>query len=114
MSSRKVLVLGDGPDEVGRDWEHVLDPGSLPALPRLVDRLLGSPGSVMYECRLFRRVQHTRGKGPAATKKVIAAVTIARQKGFHAVVVLVDRDRKKTSDKLEPLNAGRDVKGRPK
>lgn len=108
MRSFNVLVLGDGPHELGHDWEHLLEPDSLPALPGLIHRLLGSPPGAMYDCRLLRRVQHTRGKGPTATKKVIAAVTIARQTGFDAVAILVDRDRARTTDKLRPLLAGRD------
>lgn len=106
MSSFKVFVLGDGADEVGHDWKNMLGPDKLPALPRLVHRILGEPSGVEYQCGRFCFIHHGRGKGDTAAKKVIAAVTIARLKEFHAVVVLVDRDRAKPAEKLGPLVAG--------
>ncbi len=104
----RILVLGDGPNEIAREWETLLAT-DLPALPRLVHRLLGEPSNVSYDLRLFRRVVHARGKGDAAEKKTEAVIRFARQNRFHAIVILLDRDRASTSKKIRPLQDRREA-----
>lgn len=103
----RIMVYGDGPHELGREREYAGD-GDLPALPRLVHRLLGEPADVCYVCELFRSVKAPHGKGLTAALKARGAVLRAWQLKCHASVILVDRDRKRTHDVLVPLEAGRD------
>jgi hypothetical protein len=104
----RILVLGDGPNEIAKHWETLLAT-DLPALPRLVHRLLGEPGNVSYDLRLFRRVVHASGKGDAPEKKTEAVIRFARQNHFHAIVILLDRDRAPTAKKIRPLQDRREA-----
>lgn len=89
---RTILILGDGPNELGTEWEKLLQRDELPALARLVHRLLGEPSDMSYSCRLFRRIVHARGRGTGFSKKTKAALILARQLGHAALVIVVDRD----------------------
>jgi hypothetical protein len=112
LAKLRILVLGDGPNEVAREWQLLLSAEELPALPRLVHRLLQEPGSVSYGMGLFRRSVHGRGKGDVWQRKTEAAVRFAQEHGFDAVVILVDRDRQSMAVKFAPLAAGREVADR--
>ena len=101
-------MLGDGPNELDRDWGHLLEADRLPALPRLVHRLLGEPAGAKYDARLFRRIEHVRGKGDVWRKKAEAAISLAQEHGFDAVVIVVDRDRDSKGGKCRPVFDGRD------
>jgi len=85
-----------------------MSPEKLPALPRLVHRLLDEPEGAEYKVGLFRQVAHNRGKGKAPEKKAKAAVLLAKQGGYHAVVIVRDRDRKRTADRLDPIKQKRE------
>jgi hypothetical protein len=104
-----VLVLGDGPNEVGTELDSPLPPSRLPALPRLIHRLVDEPSHACYRMRLFVRIPHGNGKGDAYEKKAKAAIALARELGCQAVVILRDRDRARTVNRLRPLQRGRDA-----
>ena len=108
MADLTIWVLGDGPNEIAREWDHLLESGQLPALPRLVHRLLGEPARAKYELRLFRRIEHVRGKGDVWRKKAEAAIALARERGFDALVIVIDRDRQSRGGKCRPVSDGRD------
>lgn len=103
MSGLRILVLGDGPNELDREWGELTASGRLPPLPQLIHRLLGEPGGLRYEARLFRRVEHARGKGHAPEKKTKAAIFMAKQMGYHALAIVRDKDRQDLAVKLTPI-----------
>lgn len=109
----RVLVLGDGANELGREFGRLLSADHLPALPRIVHRLLGEPGNVLYEPGVFRQVEHGRGKGKAFEKKTKAAILLAKHNGHHAVVIVRDRDRSPSAEKVDPIIRKRDSMIRP-
>lgn len=104
---KRILVLGDGPNELAKEWETLLAT-DLPALPILVKRLLGDPDDVQYDLRLFRRVVHSPGRGHAPEKKAESVIRYAKQNRFDAIVILFDRDRSSTVKKIKPLQDRRD------
>jgi len=103
-----VLVLGEGPCELGPNLDEALAPGSLSALPQLVHRLSQGGTNVVYFCRLFKPVAHTPGRGHKYARKVKQALREAWEEKFDAVVIVVDRDRESNSERIEPLSQGRD------
>lgn len=104
MGDRSIVVLSEGPHEVG-DAEGQVGRGALPALPCLVDRLLGEPKDVCYRPRVFRHEAHVRGY----KKKVQAAMRKARNLGAVGVAVVVDRDGRSNRGRLGELQEGRDA-----
>jgi hypothetical protein len=112
----KVLVLGEGPHEIGRKLDQVLSNDELPALPILVRRILGDGRSVSFECRSFKNETKARVKDMVTTRvgaragaisrKVAQAIQMAKRQ-FDAVVVVIDRDRKLDSEKIAALREGR-------
>jgi hypothetical protein len=111
--SVRLLICGDGKHELGQPGEHFRsdDPNrELPALPRLVHRLLGEPPGFACQTMGWKDVTAAvhPGKGHAHTKKVIVAALQARKSGLDGMVVLVDRDRKHRSETIEPLTSGRE------
>lgn len=109
MSQLRVLVLGDGRHELGTDLGRSLDSDNLPALPRLVHRLMGCPAHVSYTCEPFHAVKPVHTRGHKYAKKVRRAIQLARQDGYQALAVVIDRDRKKDADRIVPLRDGRDA-----
>ncbi len=105
----KVFVFGDGPNELGARLGLLLAPEELPALPRLVHRLLDDPQEVTYRCDRLIHVEHSRGKGDVYERKTKASIAKAKSLGFVAVVILRDSDRKPSAMKLDPLARGRDA-----
>ncbi len=90
----------------------------LPALPRLIYRQLDENPGVEFVCSKLAWIAPIHGKGPAQTvgnyasskytKAVIGAIVKAGQSDFSAVVILIDRDRRKTQETILPLKEGRD------
>jgi hypothetical protein len=121
VSERRVLVLADGPHELGspRDWGRSLDQAALPALPVLVHRMAGEPSGVRYVCGKFGDEARIHGRSLPQTvadyasskcrKNATGAVVKAWEDGFAAVVVVIDRDRKSPTCTILPIKAGRDA-----
>jgi hypothetical protein len=109
-----IVVYGEGPHEIGQG--ETFQPGDdLPALPRLVDRLLGGPVGVSYRCIPFRKAAHTRVTTKPGSllgrtgKKVYHAMRQAHRAGLSGLVVVMDRDDKPDAERIEQLRAGRDA-----
>lgn len=107
MSERGVLVFGEGKHELGDELGVALTAEQLPALPRLIHRLLGEPENVRYTCEPLKALPAAHGSGRKFAKKTAAAVRRAQDNGFTAVVVLIDRDRQPDRDRLGALTEGR-------
>jgi len=114
-----IWVLADGDHELGhRKCIQLSADSDLPALPRLVHRLLGTPAIASFRCEPFSRSGHVHPRrnrwpdGPRPrfkhARNVITAIARAQSKGADAVVVLVDRDRKPDAERGDSLRAGRD------
>ncbi|MBN1942655.1 MAG: DUF4276 family protein [Phycisphaerae bacterium] len=109
MTVRRVLIACEGKHESGSQTGVALQPeGELPALPRLIHRVLAEPSAVEYTCTPFSKVRHVPGKGHKWGRKVKRLILLAKADEYDAVVVLIDRDRKKNQDRLEPLKQARD------
>lgn len=112
MEAFKVLIYGDGAFELSPHGEQP------PAADVLVRRLLGDPEGVVVACADFKPVGHARvaevvttvpgAKVSAYARKVVQAITLAKLKGFRAVVILADRDRRPNAEVVVPLMQGRD------
>jgi len=109
VSQVRVLVLGDGRHELGADLGQSLNLDNLPALPSLIHRLMDCPAHVSYTCEPFRRVKPVHTRGHKYAKKVRRAIQLARQNGYQALAVVIDRDRQKDADRIVPLQDGRDA-----
>jgi len=107
VSERGVLVFGEGKHELGDELGVPLTAEQLPALPRLIHRLLGEPENVYYTCEPLKTLPAAHGSGRKFAKKTAAAVRRAQDNGFTAVVVLIDRDRQPDRDRLGALTEGR-------
>jgi len=109
MTVRRVLIACEGNHESGGKFDVALQPEcELPALPRLVHRILSEPSGVEYTCTPFSKVRHVRGKGHKWGKKVKRLILLAKAGEYDAVVVLIDRDRNRNQDRIEPLKQARD------
>ncbi|MCK4623700.1 MAG: hypothetical protein KAV00_00175 [Phycisphaerae bacterium] len=116
MKSRQVLVFGDGRHELGDQLDQPLAHNQLPALPRLVHRLLKEPTRTTYTCRYSKDVPRIHGRMHRYAKKVIWAIVEASRNDFDAVVIVIDRDRRAEKETIQPLREGRDscsISGRP-
>lgn len=111
MKTLRVVVYGEGKHELGAGAPREVSRKEMPALARLVDRLLGEPQHVSYECRPFSRVPPVHKKGPRFARKTQSAIYQAHRDGFDAVAVVVDRDRNSDADRIEALREGRDGMG---
>jgi hypothetical protein len=107
MSTKRILVYCEGKNEHGRCWdkEHIgMDhPG---ALPKLVNKLLPDTTDWHFCCRPWQKVKAPRGKGALLARKTMVAMQRGRLDEFDAVVIVMDRDRKKS--RLTDLTAGRE------
>lgn len=116
MNSRQVLVFGDGRHELGDQLDQPLAHNQLPALPRLIHRLLTEPAGTTYTCRYSKDVPRIHGRKHRYAKKVTWAIVEARRNDFDAVVIVIDRDRRAEKETIQPLREGRDsclISGRP-
>ncbi len=113
MSDRVVMIFGEGPHEIGREYEKCLTTeDGLPALPRLVDRLLGSPEGVSYRCFQLKRVRHVhhgRSRSGLARKATEAIRLAAAEEDCVGAVIAVDRDRERDAVRIGQLREGRDA-----
>ena len=107
MTDRRIVVLSEGPNEIGREREPIHAEDDLPALPCLVHRLLGAPPHVKYRSDKLREVAHVRH----LDKKVMAAMEKARVEKADALAVVVDRDGPGRANRrrLSQLQAGRNA-----
>lgn len=113
MNECTVLVLGEGRHELGSELDSPLHGDELPALPRLIHRLLSESRRASYTCRAFKTVRAIHGRGGKFAKKTVAAVRWAKRNGFGAVVIVIDRDRRPDRERLTALRQGRDLVGGP-
>ncbi len=109
MSALGIAVYGEGKHELGGKLGQALSLDSLPALPRLVQRLLEDPQEVAYTCFRFKDVRAVHTRGQKFGKKVIRAIRQARRDGFAALAVVIDRDAKPDSERVQALRQGRDA-----
>ena len=126
MTQPRVLVMGEGPHELGpvppdadrKAW--ALEQGRLPALPLLVSRLLQRSAGVAYFARQTgRKKQHVhrnlRKRTPPAlsgrAKRVLWAIRAASRDEFDALAYVVDRDRADGEASVADLNEGREAAG---
>lgn len=120
MNERKVLVLCEGRHELGKKttWGQPATAPELPALPTLVHRLADEPSGVSYIMGKFDDEARIHGRGLPLSKddyatsryflNAFGAIVRARSDGFAALVILIDRDRRKASVTILPLQSGRD------
>ena len=107
MNERGVLVLGEGRHELGSELDSPLHADKLPALPRLIHRLLSEPRNVSYTCQAFKTVRAIHGRGRKFAKKTTVAVRRAKQEGFAAIAIVIDRDRRPDRERIGALQEGR-------
>ena len=107
VSDFRIAVFGDGEFELGLIGRDYRAGESLPALLCLVHRLLGEPKNVAYRSLLFRQVLEAH-RGLDWYKKAKRAIWQAQREGYHAAVIVVDRDREATQKKNVPLRKARD------
>jgi hypothetical protein len=113
---KRVLVLADGAHEIGTEDADLQD--ELPALPRLIVSILGDRGGLAFRCRPFKPVAHRSLKRsirsePEArafgyAKKALQAIEIAKEEGFDALVILIDRDGAPDRERIDALREGRE------
>lgn len=108
MSTCRVVVYGDGAYDLGPDLGEDVPARRAYALPRLIHRLLREPPAVTYTAKRFPRIPPVHGRGHKYARKAMSAIRQARQGGYQAAAIVIDRDRQRTSRKLVPLRAGRD------
>ena len=109
MTVRRILVLGDGEYDLGPALGKESGPEGLFALPRLVHRLLGDPRDVAYTCQRFPTIPPVHGRGAKYTRKAQSAIRQAAQQRYHAITIVIDRDRKRDAKTIVPLRQGRDA-----
>ncbi len=108
VAAKRILVISEGRHEIGKKRWVKLEVDSLPALPALLGNMLG-PGRCEFECGEWRSINKVRGgRGTIYSRKVKQAITLAKQKGFDTVVIVIDRDRKADRDRIMQLRKGRD------
>ncbi len=106
-----ILVFGEGAHELGKVRGEALSNDELPALLGLIYRIMGEPPEVSFECEEFKKIAHVHGTTPGGrwAGKVKGAILRAKQRGADAAVIVIDRDRKTPSERLRPLEQGRDA-----
>jgi hypothetical protein len=117
-----ILVLGEGTHELGRTCGLLRPTDDLPALPRLLHRLLDEPQNATFVCRPFRQAGKARASSlegawsvrlppeqRAFARKAMQAIAQARLEGFHSVVILIDRDGRAHAGRSRGLREGRDL-----
>ncbi len=122
MTACRILVMGEGEHELGAVPANVgneprpLDSESLPALPKLIHRLLDQPNGVRYFARSNgfprRHIQRNlRSRTPVGLsghgKRVVWAMRWAARERFDALVYVVDRDHKRPAETIHAMEAGR-------
>jgi hypothetical protein len=106
-----ILVFGEGRHELGPELDNPVGPDNLHPLPCLIHRLINTPPDARYIPTRFASVPHVGGKGRLHGKlarKVNRAVLQAKAKGCAGVVILIDQDRDRKTNRLEALRQGRE------
>ncbi|HDY65411.1 MAG TPA: hypothetical protein ENH84_04155 [Phycisphaerae bacterium] len=101
--SLRILIFGDGENELGKIETEYAPSDDLPALPRLIHRILGEPAQTTYTSKKFKKIKAAHGKGGKWAKKTKRAIEDARKGGYQGTVILIDRDRRSTAERLVPL-----------
>lgn len=100
----RIIVIGEGPDDVGKRREtasgEIREEGAA-VLPVLVRRLLGAGDDVQVECRALVR-DHKKG----CARKVACHLGEARIAGMDGAVIVIGRDRSPGHSRLQELRAG--------
>jgi hypothetical protein len=103
------------PDTWGREWSGSDD---LPALPRLIHRILESPRNVSFLAKEQwnskqtgqerKRYRHIHTRGNRTKKRTMIFIDRAYREDCQAVVILIDRDsEKKGGEFLDQMQQGR-------
>ena len=111
MNAHRVVVFGEGRHELGSVLNKDLHEDSLPALPKLVRRLLDCPRGTTYACRSFAGVAPVHTRGHKFAIKAQQAIRLAKREGYQAAAILIDRDRQPDKKRVVPLRQGRDGMG---
>ena len=116
MSTVSILLVAEGPHELGRSGEEFAPADAPPPLAVLVKRLTNAAGNVRFVCRQSRSVLNMhRGKMMSRMgKKVYSAMWFARHghsETLDAVVFLSDRDGPTNKSRLSQMRQGRDDRG---
>jgi len=124
VTAYRVLVMCEGEHELGAVHANVgnefwpLASERLPALPKLVHRLLDQPSGVHYFARSNgfprRHIQRNlRSRTPVGLsghgKRVIWAMRWAARERFDALVYVIDRDHKRSAETIHAMQEGRDA-----
>ena len=88
----KILLLSDGPHELGSLREASSGTREPFALQALVERMIASAGEFTPRKFSDTSVRGTHGKGHGLTKRAVAWLRYAQQNEFDAVVAVVDED----------------------
>ena len=56
VMSLRILIFGDGENELGKIETEYATSGDLPALPRLIHRILGEPAKTTYTSKKFKKI----------------------------------------------------------
>ncbi|HDY66014.1 MAG TPA: hypothetical protein ENH84_07280 [Phycisphaerae bacterium] len=107
--SLRILIFGDGENELGKIETEYAPSDDLPALPRLIHRVLGEPAQTTYTTKKFKKIKAAHGRGGKWAKKTKRAIEDARKGGYQGTVILIDRDRKSSAERLGPLTDARDA-----
>jgi len=102
-------VYGDGEYDLGQVGREYLPGDELPALPCLVNRILGHPKDATYTPMFFPKVQAAYGKGSKWGKKAMKAMFEAGESGFTAIVILIDRDGDSDAERVAPIREARNA-----
>jgi hypothetical protein len=91
VSHLSILVLSDGPHEIGHTGDSAATGDGLPPLSMLVSRILGTPSHVQFKTGALRKAGRAH-KGEGHARKASLAIADARKEGHDAVVILLDAD----------------------
>jgi hypothetical protein len=116
VSTISILLVAEGPHELGRSGEEFAPADAPPPLAILVRRLTNAAGNVRFLCRQSKSVLNMhRGKMMSRMgKKVYSAMWFARHghsEKMDAVVFLSDRDGPTNKSRLREMREGRDDPG---
>ena len=117
MAELRVLLVGEGRHELGDRQEEFLSGDALGPLATLVCRIINRDETIRFFGRAGKRIRNVhRGKASSAwVKKVYSAIWHAANDtdghAFDAVVIVVDRDGEKNSNRLSHMKQGRDMFG---
>lgn len=119
MKRFRVMVYADGENELGSRWGEPLDNKKLPALPKIVHRLLGNL-DIEFVCHKSSSIHSRHGireKSGLPIQKYISskyfkqafsAIIKARLDKYDTLIFIIDRDGRTKTETILPLRSGRD------